>query len=219
MAASAYLVGAISGALVFGRLTDNVLERKKLFLVTLSVYLVATLASALSWSFASFALFRALTGAGIGGEYSAVNSAIDELLPARVRGRADLAINATYWLGTALGALASIVLLRPDVLPEAFGWRVCFGLGALLGASILFLRHHIPESPRWLLLHGRVHEADGVVLQIEREVERTHPAEAPPAPGPARGEARGEGDGDVCLHRPRSPPPASPAHRSSDSRS
>ena len=139
-AASAYLAGAVIGALVFGRLTDR-LGRKKLFLVTLGVYLGATLASALAWDFASFAAFRALTGAGIGGEYSAVNSAIDELLPARVRGRADLAINATYWLGTALGAVISIVLLDPRVMPHALGWRACFGLGALIGGFVLLLRN------------------------------------------------------------------------------
>src|SRR5208283_273488 len=130
LTASAYLAGAVFGAILFGRLTD-LFGRRRLFFVTLSVYLLATLATALSWSFASFAIFRAITGAGIGGEYSAVNSAIDELLPARVRGHADLAINATYWLGTALGAIVSIVLLNPRVIPHAIGWRACFGLGAV----------------------------------------------------------------------------------------
>ena len=188
--ASAYLVGAVFGALLFGRLTD-LLGRKRLFLVTLSVYLVATLATACSWSFASFAVFRAITGAGIGGECSAVNSAIDELLPARVRGRADLAINSTYWLGTALGAAASLVLLRPSVLPTAIGWRACFGLGALLGTSILLLRHHVPESPRWALLHGRVDEAREAVLSIEREVARSVAAPLPPPGEPVVLEAKG----------------------------
>jgi MFS family permease len=187
-AASAYLAGAVLGALLFGRLTD-MMGRKKLFLVTLSVYLGATLASAFAWSFASFAVFRAITGAGIGGEYSAVNSAIDELLPARVRGRAGLAINATYWIGMALGALVSIVLLNPRVMPVALGWRACFGLGAALGASVLVLRNHVPESPRWLLLHGRVDDAQAVVRQIERDVIRARrigeAGELPP-PGPAR---------------------------------
>jgi MFS family permease len=182
--ASAYLFGAIAGALVFGRLTD-LFGRKRLFLVTLGVYLCGTAASGLAWSFASFAFFRALTGAGIGGEYSAVNSAIDELLPARVRGRADLAINSTYWFGTAIGALTSLVVLNTDALPHAIAWRVVFGIGAVLGLSILFIRHHVPESPRWLLLHGRVDEADRVLREIEAQVERSHGAPLPP---PAKAE-------------------------------
>jgi MFS family permease len=169
--ASAYLSGAITGALVFGRMTDT-LGRKRLFLITLGVYLVATLATALAWNFASFAAFRAITGAGIGGEAAAVNSAIDELLPARVRGRADLAINGTYWLGTALGSGASLLLLNPLVLPHSLGWRVVFGLGAATGFSVLLVRRHLPESPRWLLLHGRLDEAERVVDAIEREVTR-----------------------------------------------
>jgi MFS family permease len=181
-AASAYLFGAIAGALLFGRLTDR-FGRKKLFLVTLAVYLGATLLTALSFNFASFALFRALTGAGIGGEYAAINSAIDELVPARVRGRCDLAINGTYWLGTAIGAASTLVLLDPAVLPHSIGWRAAFGLGALLGGSILLVRRHVPESPRWLLLHGRVAEAEAVVDEIEREISRTL---ALPAPPPAR---------------------------------
>jgi len=192
--ASAYLAGAVGGALLFGRLTD-LLGRKRLFLVTLGVYLTATLASALAWNFVSFAVFRMLTGAGIGGEYAAVNCAIDELLPARVRGRADLAINATYWLGTALGALLSIVLLDPRVVPHTIGWRACFGLGAIIGATILIFRNHLPESPRWLLLHGRVDEARTVVEGIEHEVAAAHARGghgALPAPGaPARLEAKG----------------------------
>ena len=168
-AATAYLGGAIVGALVFGRLTDLV-GRKRLFLVTLSVYLGATLLTALSTGFVSFAVFRAITGAGIGGEYAAINSAIDELLPARVRGRADLAINGTYWLGTALGALSTLVLLDPAVLPPWLGWRVCFGLGAVVGVSILLVRRHVPESPRWLLLHGHHDEAVRLVARIEEDV-------------------------------------------------
>src|SRR3954447_11261065 len=136
---SAYLAGAVLGALFFGRLTDR-LGRKPLFFVTLSVYLGATFLTALSTGFVTFALFRALTGAGIGGEYSAINAAIDELLPARVRGRADLAINGTYWLGTALGAASTLVLLDPTILPAALGWRVCFGLGGVLGLGILLTR-------------------------------------------------------------------------------
>jgi MFS family permease len=179
-AATAYLAGAILGALVFGRLTDLV-GRKRLFLVTLSVYLVATLLTALSTGFVSFAIFRAITGAGIGGEYAAINSAIDELLPARVRGRADLAINGTYWGGTALGALSTLVLLDPHVLPPWLGWRVCFGLGALLGVAILLVRRHVPESPRWLILHGHHEEAERLVRAIEDELSPHHG----PLPDPA----------------------------------
>ncbi len=166
---SAYLAGAVIGALVFGRLTDK-LGRKKLFFVTLAVYLGASFLTAFSTNFWMFAFFRAITGAGIGGEYSAINAAIDELLPARVRGRADLAINGTYWLGAALGALGTLVLLDTNVLPRWLGWRVCFGLGALLGLVILFTRRHLPESPRWLLMHGRIDEAKQVVGGIEQRL-------------------------------------------------
>lgn len=170
-AASSYLAGAVTGALVFGRLTD-MLGRKKLFLVTLAFYVVATLFTALSWNFASFAIFRALTGMGIGGECSAMNSAIDELIPARVRGRTDLIINGTYWVGTALGAAASLILLNPAYLPHSIGWRLAFGLGAVLGLAIVLVRRHLPESPRWLLLHGRVAQAEVIVEDIENTVER-----------------------------------------------
>lgn len=166
---SAYLVGAVLGALVFGRLTDK-LGRKKLFFVTLTVYLSASFLTAFANGFVAFALFRALTGAGIGGEYAAINAAIDELLPARVRGRADLAINGTYWMGAALGSLGTLVLLDPHVLPRWLGWRVCFGLGASLGLVILFTRRHLPESPRWLMMHGRMAEAEAVVAEIETRV-------------------------------------------------
>jgi MFS family permease len=168
-AASAYLGGAIVGALLFGRLTD-VYGRKRLFLVTLGLYLVATLLTAAAWDAVSFYLFRALTGAGIGGECAAMNSAIDELVPARVRGRVDLTINGTYWVGTALGSASTLVLLDARVMPHAVGWRVTFGLGALLGIAILLVRRHLPESPRWLLSHGRVVEAERVVADIERQV-------------------------------------------------
>lgn len=166
---SAYLAGAVVGALVFGRLTDR-LGRKKLFFVTLAVYLVASFLTAFANGFILFAILRAITGAGIGGEYSAINAAIDELLPARVRGRADLAINGTYWLGTALGAAGTLVLLDPNILPYHLGWRVCFALGASLGLVILFTRRHLPESPRWLLMHGRTAEAESVVSEIEAHV-------------------------------------------------
>ena len=183
LSASAYLLGAILGALIFGRMTDR-WGRKRLFLITLAVYLLATLATACSVGFLSFALCRALTGAGIGGEYAAINSAIDDLLPARVRGRADLAINSTYWLGTALGATATLVLLNPRYLPHAIGWRLVFGLGALLGGAVVLVRRHVPESPRWLLLHGYVQEAENVVSAVEADVTRSAGVTLP-APGPA----------------------------------
>lgn len=167
---SAYLAGAVLGALFFGHLTDR-LGRKKLFNVTLGVYLVATAATAFSWDFYSFLFFRFLTGAGIGGEYSAINSAIQELIPARLRGRIDLAINGSFWIGAAGGALLSVWLLDPNVLDPDLGWRVAFGSGALLGLVILFLRRFLPESPRWLMIHGKPREAEGVVEEIEAQVE------------------------------------------------
>jgi MFS family permease len=180
LTASAYLAGAILGALVFGRLTD-VFGRKRLFLITLGVYLAATLATAASWSFASFAVFRALTGAGIGGEYAAINSAIDELIPARVRGRTDLAINSTYWAGTAFGSLLTLVVLNPRVLPAAIGWCVVFGLGAVIGLAVMFVRRYVPESPRWLLLHGRLPDAERVVESIESQIRSTREEPLPPS--------------------------------------
>lgn len=167
-AASAYLVGAVLGAFLFGWMTD-LLGRKKLFWITLTVYLSATAACALSPNFYWFAFFRFLTGAGIGGEYTAINSAIQELIPARYRGRIDLLVNGSFWLGAALGALTSIVLLAPGVLPPDMGWRACFGLGALLGLIILFMRRWIPESPRWLMMRGRLIEAEAIMAQLERQ--------------------------------------------------
>ena len=165
--ASAYLAGAVLGAFFFGLLTDR-LGRKRLFFVTLGVYVAATAATALAQGFASFALFRFLTGAGIGGEYTAINSALQELIPVRYRGRTDLAINGSFWLGALLGALGTTVLLAPGRFPEDIGWRLAFGIGAALGACILLLRRALPESPRWLLVHGRHAEADAVVERIER---------------------------------------------------
>ncbi|WP_428684864.1 MFS transporter [Reyranella sp.] len=167
---SAYLAGAVLGSLFFGHLTDK-LGRKKLFNVTLGVYLVATAATAFSWDFYSFLFFRFLTGAGIGGEYSAINSAIQELIPARLRGRIDLAINGSFWIGAAGGALLSVWLLDPTVLDPDMGWRVAFGSGAVLGLVILYLRRFLPESPRWLMIHGKPREAEGVVEEIEARVE------------------------------------------------
>jgi len=166
---TAYLIGQVIGALVFGHLTDR-LGRKKLFLVTLGLYLVATALSGLSPNLGVFVVFRLFAGAGIGGEYSAINSAIDELVPARIRGQVDLAINGSYWVGVALGAGAVAVVLDPDIIPIAYGWRVAFGLGSILGIAIIFVRRHVPESPRWLLMHGHVKAAHATVAQIEDEV-------------------------------------------------
>jgi MFS family permease len=168
-AASAYVGGAVLGALFFGRLADR-LGRKRIFLVTLAVYLVATILTGFSFDVASFAFCRFLTGFGIGGEYAAINSAIDELIPARVRGAVDLAINGTFWIGAALGAGLSVFLLDKEFLPADIGWRVAFGLGGILSFAILLVRRHVPESPRWLLTHGRVDEAEAVVCAIERDV-------------------------------------------------
>jgi MFS family permease len=169
LVATAYLAGAVVGALLFGYLTDR-LGRRKLFFVTLALYLTATAATALSWDFWSFAVFRALTGAGIGGEYAAINSAIQELIPARYRGRTDLAVNGSFWVGAALGALGAVVLLQPGFLPPDWGWRAAFGIGAVLGLGILFLRQWIPESPRWLMLHARAEECETVICAIEERV-------------------------------------------------
>jgi MFS family permease len=168
-AASAYIGGAVLGALFFGRLADS-LGRKRMFLVTLAVYLVATVLTAFSFDIWSFALCRALTGFGIGGEYAAINSAIDELIPARVRGTVDLAINGTFWVGAAMGAALTIVLLNPAWLGAHYGWRFAFLLGGVLGFAILLVRRHVPESPRWLIRHGRTDEAERIVDDIERQV-------------------------------------------------
>src|SRR3954469_10453302 len=167
-AGAIYVLGACLGALVFGQLTDR-FGRKKLFMTTLALYLVATVATAFTSSVALFMICRFFTGAGIGGEYAAINSAIDELIPARVRGRVDLIINGSYWLGAALGALGAYVLLT-DLFPVDVGWRVAVGMGAILGVGILIVRRHVPESPRWLFIHGREEEAERIVDGIEREV-------------------------------------------------
>ena len=158
-AASAYLVGAVAGALFFGWLTDR-LGRKKLFTITVLVYLVATIACGLSWNFVSFAMFRMITGAGIGGEYAAVNATIQELIPARRRGFTDLVVNGSFWLGAALGALGALVVLDPAVMPPEIGWRAAFVIGGVLGGIVLFLRRFLPESPRWLMTHGQPEEAE-----------------------------------------------------------
>src|SRR4051794_29727909 len=168
-AATLYVIGACVGALFFGHLTDR-FGRKKLFMITLGVYLVATVATAFSHSFLWFGVCRFFTGAGIGGEYSAINSAIDELIPARVRGATDLMINGSYWIGTAFGAAMSLVLLDKSIFGADVGWRLAFGLGAILGIGIFIVRRMVPESPRWLMIHGRDQEAEDVVTDIERQV-------------------------------------------------
>jgi len=171
--ATFYLAGAVIGALLFGYGTDR-FGRKKLFFITVAVYLTGTAVSAFSWNFASYAFFRALTGAGIGGEYAAINSAIDELIPARVRGRVDLMINGSYWIGAALGAAATIILLNPRYLPTWLGWRFAFGIGATLGLFVMFVRQWIPESPRWLMIHGRNKEAEEIVDGVEGQIAAEH---------------------------------------------
>ena len=172
--ATCYLAGAVVGALLFGYGADR-FGRKKLFFVTVAVYLIGTALSAFSWNFWSYALFRAITGAGIGGEYAAVNSAIDELIPARVRGRVDLIINGSYWLGAALGAAGTLVLLNPNYVPIWLGWRCAFAIGATLGLIVIFFRRWIPESPRWLMIHGRNDEAEDIVAAVERKIIEPNP--------------------------------------------
>jgi MFS family permease len=176
IAGAAYVAGACIGALFFGQLTDR-LGRKKLFMVSLGVYTVATVLTAFSmnptWYFAA----RFLTGTGIGGEYAAINSAIDELIPAKYRGRVDVAINGSFWVGAVGGSLLTIPLLDPTVIDQAWGWRLAFGLGAILAVGILLVRRNVPESPRWLFIHGREDEAEEIVKEIERTVEEETSAE------------------------------------------
>src|SRR5205809_3457093 len=176
-----YLSGAVIGALLFGYGTDR-FGRKKLFFITVAVYLIGTALSAFSWNFESYAVVRALTGAGIGGEYAAINSAIDELIPARVRGRVDLIINGSYWIGAAVGAVATLVLLDPRHVPVWLGWRFAFGIGATLGLIVIFFRRWIPESPRWLLIHGRPNEAERILDEVEQSMaaDALLPHDAPP---------------------------------------
>ena len=181
LAASAYLVGAVSGALFFGWLTDR-LGRKKLFSITVLVYLTATVACGLSWDFWSFAAFRLLTGAGIGGEYAAVNATIQELIPARRRGFTDLVVNGSFWIGAAAGAIGALVVLNPAVMPAEYGWRFAFIIGGALGLIVLLLRRFLPESPRWLMTHGRPDEARRVVAEIEQRVAQETGRPLPPVP-------------------------------------
>ncbi|MGH9717803.1 MAG: MFS transporter [Candidatus Acidiferrales bacterium] len=180
--ASAYLIGAVGGALIFGYLTDR-LGRKRLFFVTLAIYLTGTLLTAFSWNFWSFAAFRLITGSGIGGEYAAIGSAIDELIPAEFRGRVNLIINGSYWIGAAAGAASTLVILDPRIVAPQLGWRFGFGVGALLGLFILLLRKHVPESPRWLMTHGAQEEAEKVMAGIETRAEEDIGRPLPPPEG------------------------------------
>lgn len=177
---SCYLAGAVIGAFGFGWLTDRI-GRKKLFFITLAVYLAATAASALSWSLASYAVFRFLTGAGIGGEYTAINSTIQELIPARYRGWTDLVINGSFWIGAAFGAVSAIVLLDPNWIDIDLGWRLAYLTGAGLGLVVFVMRLWIPESPRWLIIHGHPDQADAIMRDIERTV-TGHAQDQPASP-------------------------------------
>ncbi|MET7437901.1 MFS transporter [Streptomyces sp. NPDC004082] len=182
IAAALYVAGACAGALFFGWLTDR-FGRKKLFMITLAVYLAATALTAVSFSPWWFFTFRFLTGFGIGGEYAAINSAIDELIPSKYRGRVDLIINGSYWLGAIGGALLSIVMLNTDIFPKNVGWRLTFALGVVLGLVILLVRRHVPESPRWQFIHGKGEDADALVTSVEREIEEE---KGQPLPAPDR---------------------------------
>jgi MFS family permease len=182
LAATLYVTGACVGALIFGQLTDR-FGRKRLFMVTLGLYLAATILTALSFSPLWFFVFRFLTGMGIGGEYSAINSAIDELIPARSRGHADISINGSYWGGAIGGSLLAVLALNTSIFPLNVGWRLCFALGAVLGLGVLLIRRNVPESPRWLFIHGREEEAEEVVASIEREVREETGEDLPEAKG------------------------------------
>ncbi|MBA3478326.1 MAG: MFS transporter [Lautropia sp.] len=201
LSASFYLVGAVLGALGFGWLADR-WGRKRLFWITLAVYAVATGATALAGNFSMFALCRFATGAGIGGEYAAINSAIQEWIPARHRGRTDLIVNGSFWIGAGAGAIGAVILLQPGFLPPDVGWRAAFGIGAVLAIGIIFLRRHIPESPRWLMTHGRMPEAEALVDALEAQCRR---------------EAAGSSGSTLQIPEPSSVPP--PLRLRSDHRS
>lgn len=171
LAGTFYLLGQVTGALVFGRLTDR-LGRKKLFILSLAIYLVGSAVAGLAFAPWFFYVFRFVAGAGIGGEYAAINSAIDEIIPSKYRGRVDIAINGTYWGGAALGAVANVFFLNTDLLPQDIGWRLSFFLGPILGLLIIWLRRHIPESPRWQMTHGQEDAAERTVDGIEERIRR-----------------------------------------------
>jgi MFS family permease len=181
-AASPYVSGAVLGAIVFGWLTDR-FGRRTVFYLTLIIYLLGVLLTAASWSFVAFATFRALTGFGIGGEYAAINSAIDELIPARLRGRTDIVVNGSFWLGAALGSGASLFFLDPTLLPANIGWRLGFAVGGALGLGILLLRRYVPESPRWLITHGYRRQAESTIEDIEERVRNATHAQLATAEG------------------------------------
>ncbi len=181
-AASLYIAGACLGAIIFGQLTDR-FGRKRLFMVTLAIYLLGTVLTALTFSPAWFFACRFVTGMGIGGEYSAINSAIDELIPARQRGRVDVSINGSYWLGGIGGSLLAVVMLNTAIFPVDVGWRLSFVLGAIIGLGVLLVRRNVPESPRWLFVHGRDREAEEVVDDIEERVREEHGEELPEPEG------------------------------------
>ncbi len=170
--AAFYVLGAVSGALFFGWLTDR-FGRRAIFNVTLGIYLVGVLTTALSWNFWSFVLFRAITGVGVGGEYAAIDSAVDELIPARLRGRIDMIVNGSYWGGAIVGAGASVLLLSGVLVGPDLGWRLAFGIGGSLGLGIIFLRRFVPESPRWLVTHARAEDAERTTRSIEQGIERS----------------------------------------------
>jgi MFS family permease len=180
-AATTYLAGAVIGALLFGYLTDR-LGRRKLFLVTLATYSIATVASAFSWNLLSFSIFRLFTGVGIGGEYAAINSAVDELIPGKMRGTVDLIVNGTFWLGATIGAFAAMYLLAGHV-PQNTGWRYAFGIGGSLGLVVLLLRLFVPESPRWLMLRGQEEDADKIVCDIEKRASKNDASKLPALEG------------------------------------
>jgi MFS family permease len=173
---------ACTGSIIFSYLTDR-FGRKRLFLITLAVYLVFSFLTAFSWNFWSFAFFRFMAGTGIGGEYSAIYSAVDELIPARFRGQVALAISGSYWIGALMGSVLSIFLLNPNVIDQTYGWRVAFWLGAALGVGVLLIRRFVPESPRWLITHGRNEEAEETTESIEGEVRRETGRDLPEVEG------------------------------------